>query len=79
MLLDRLSNRCRNLVPRVLSYPPRNEVTVVAPSKEMQDSLGFWIPDRGFRIPGTGLQTLSVKLGVRIPIASWIPVSLSCN
>ena len=26
-----------------------------APSKEIQDSLGFWIPPSGYRIPGTGI------------------------
>ena len=35
--------------------------------KGIQDSLGFWIPRRGFRIPGTGLQSLSVELGFWIP------------
>ena len=28
----------------------------LAPCKEIQDSLGFWIPRRGFRILGTGFQ-----------------------
>ena len=35
----------------------------------IQDSLVFWIPCRGFRIPGTA---------VRIPIQNCIPDSLSC-
>ena len=35
----------------------------------IQDSLVFWIPCRGFRIPGTA---------VRIPIRNCIPDSLSC-
>ena len=30
----------------------------ITPSKEIQDSLGFWIPHCGFRIPGTGFQIL---------------------
>ena len=28
--------------------------TVTSPSRVIQDSLGFWIPHGGFRIPGTG-------------------------
>ena len=36
--------------------------------REFQDSLRFWIPRRGFRIPGTGFQPLSVELGFCIPI-----------
>ena len=43
-----------------------------------QDSLGFWIPHCGFRIPGTGFWYLSVELGFWIPIVSGIPDSLSC-
>ena len=35
----------------------------------MQDSLGFWIPWRGFRILGTGFQSLSGELWFRIAIA----------
>ena len=30
----------------------------ITPSKEIQDSLEFWIPHCGFRIPGTGLRIL---------------------
>ena len=40
-----------------------------APRKGIQDSLGFWIPHRGFRIPSTRL---------RISIVSGIPDSMSC-
>ena len=43
----------------------RFPVISIAPCKEIQDSLGFWIPCCGFRIPG---------IGFRIP-AQWIPVS----
>ena len=46
----------------------------------IQDSLGFWIPRPGFRIPGTGL-SLSVEVAFRlptVPIVSDIPDSLSC-
>ena len=42
----------------------------VAPRKGMwgiQDSLGFFIPRRGFRISDTEFQSLSVELGFRIP------------
>ena len=49
-----------------------------APCKGIQDSLGFWIPRHGFRIPGTGFQSLSVELGFWIPIASGVADSLSC-
>ena len=48
------------------------------PCKGIQDSLGFRIPRRGFRIPGAGFQSLSVKLGSRIPIVTGILDSLSC-
>ena len=46
--------------------------------KGIQDSLGFWIPRRGFRIPGAGFQSFSVELGFWIPIVRGIPDSLSC-
>ena len=45
------------------------------PCKLIQDSLEFWTPRRGFRIPGTGFQSLSVKLRLWIPIVSGIPDS----
>ena len=48
------------------------------PCKGTQNSLGFWILRRGFRIPGTGLQSLSVKLGFWIPSISGNRDSLSC-
>ena len=51
----------------------------VAPCKGIQDSLRFWIPHRGFRIPGTEFQYLSVELGFWIPVVTGIPNSLSCN
>ena len=47
-------------------------------TRHSQDSPGFWIPRRGFRIRGTGFQYLSVELGFWIPIVSGIPDSLSC-
>ena len=40
----------------------------LAPCEGIQDSLGLWTPSRGFRIPRTGFQSLSVELGFRIPI-----------
>ena len=46
--------------------------------KGNQDSLGFWIPCRGLRIPDTGFQSLTVELGFWIPIFSGIPDSMSC-
>ena len=52
--------------------------TSIAPCKRIQDSLGFWIPRCGFRIPDTGLQYLSVEHGFWIPIISGFPDSLSC-
>ena len=42
------------------------------PRKGIQDSLGFCIPRRGFRIPATGFHFLSVELGSWIPIVSGI-------
>ena len=44
----------------------------------IQDSLGFWIPRRGFRISGIGSHYFSVQFGFWIPIVSGIPDSLSC-
>ena len=46
--------------------------------KGIQDSLGFWIPRRGFRISGIGSHYFSVQFGFWIPIVSGIPDSLSC-
>ena len=45
----------------------------VAPCKRIQDILVFWILGYGFRIPGTGFQ--SVELGFWIPIVIGIPDS----
>ena len=50
----------------------------VAPCKGIKDTLGFWIPRRGFRIPGTGFRSLSVELGLWISIVSGSPDFLSC-
>ena len=49
-----------------------------APCKGIQDSLGFWISHRGFRIPGSWFQYLSLELGFWIPVVSGILDSLSC-
>ena len=35
--------------------------------------MNFWIPRRGFQITGTGSDSLSVEIGLRIPIACGIP------
>ena len=48
--------------------------SLLAQCKGIQDSLGFWIPRCGFRIPGTGFQSFSW-----IPIVGGIPDSLSCT
>ena len=47
-----------------------------APCKGIQDSLGFWIPRHGFRIPGTGYRIFFS--GTWIPVVSGIPDSLGC-
>ena len=54
--------------------------TSIAPCKEIQDILGFWIAFCWFWIPGTVFQSLSVELGFWIPMfsACGIPDSLSC-
>ena len=44
----------------------------------LQYSLEFWIPRRGFQIPGTEFQSLSVELGLWIPMVSGILDFLSC-
>ena len=65
---------CRQTVAQsLLDIRASNRLT-----KRIQDNLGFWIPLRGFRIPGTGFQSLSVELRFWIPIVSGIPDSLSC-
>ena len=51
----------------------------IDPCKRIQDSLGFWIPRCGFRIPGTWFLYLSVEHGFWVLIISGIANSLSCN
>ena len=52
--------------------------TSIAPCKGIHDSLGFWIPPCGFRIPGTWYRYLSVEHGFWILIISGIANSLRC-
>ena len=42
-----------------------------APYKGIQDSLGFWTTRRGFRIPGTGFQSLSVEFVSHCQQQDW--------
>ena len=49
-----------------------------APCNGIQDTLGFWIPPRGFRIPITGFQIYFSGVGFRIRIVSGIPDSYTC-
>ena len=79
LLLDQEEDK-RRLCSQGDRISSRNaiETHLFAPRKGIQDSLGFWIPRRGFRIPGTGFQSLSAELGIWIPIVSGIPDSLSC-
>ena len=55
-----------------------SQIQFAPPCKGIQDSIGFWIPHNGFRIPDIGFQSLSVELGLWIPIICGIPDSLSC-
>ena len=68
---------CCLLPPQLFLYMSF-ELQGIAPCNGIQDSLGFWIPRRGFRILSTGFRALSVELGFRIPIVSGIPDSLTC-
>ena len=53
-------------------------ITTLCPwCKEIQESLGFWTPRRGFRIPGNRFQSLSAELGFWILIVCGILDSLS--
>ena len=63
----------------LVSTDPGNPTYERCPlTRDFQDSLGFCILRRGFQIPGTGFQSLSVELRSWIPIVSGIPESLSC-
>ena len=68
---------CCLLPPQLFLYMSF-ELQGIVPCKGIQDSLGFWIPRRGFRISGTGFLALSVEFGYRTPIFSGIPDSLTC-
>ena len=59
-----------------LRFDVINTCLSFAPCKGIQDSLGFWIPRRGFRILGAAFQSFSVELGLWIPTASGILDSL---
>ena len=50
----------------------------IARCKGIHHSPGFWIPYRGFRIPGAGFWSLSVELGFWLPFVIEISNSLSC-
>ena len=39
----------------------RSQFSTIAPCQRIQDSLGFWIPFHGFRIPGAGFQSFPVE------------------
>ena len=62
-----------------VGYHAGNPIESVVYCKRIQDSLGFWISHRGFRIQDTGFQSLSLELGFLIPIVSGIPDSISKN
>ena len=51
---------------------PIYDAPLFAPCKEIQDSVGFWIPRCRFRIPSTGFRTSSVEFGFQIPIVNGI-------
>ena len=48
-----------------------NQNSILASCKKTQDSLGLWIPRRGFRIPATGFEILCQWI-VRIAIVRGI-------
>ena len=47
-------------------------------TKTIQNGPAIWTPSCGFRFPGTGLQSLSMELGLWILIVSEFPDALSC-
>ena len=51
---------------RLCHSKPVTFTCISAPCKGIQDSLEFWIPHGGFRIPGTGFQSLPVEFGSRL-------------
>jgi len=69
-----------DLLLALYSVLPSSATAVLSDQcKGIQDSLGFWIPRRGYRIPVTGFQPLTIESGFWIPIVNWIPNSLSCS
>ena len=48
------------------------------PCKEIQESLGFWIPRRGFLTSGTGFRIFVHETWIPDTNHLWIPDSLSC-
>ena len=53
-------------------------VTTYSPCKGIQDSLGFWIPRRGFRISRWWISVFVGGTWIQIAIVGGIPDSLSC-
>ena len=51
----------RDFFGQMVYRPPWQKISRT-PMFVIQDSLGFWIPRRRLRIPGTGFQSLSSKL-----------------
>ena len=67
--------------PKFIFKPGLKPEYNFAPCKGVRPcSLGFWIPSRRFRIPGTRFQVFLSSSGIwfRILIVSGIPDSLSC-
>ena len=69
----RLSCFKRDILPCTNEWPLYSSC-----KKRIQESLGFWIPGCGFRIPDTEFLSLSVELGFRILIFRGIPDPISC-
>ena len=59
----------------VAGVRPFLTLKIFALCKEVQDSLGFWIPHRRFWIPVSAFQSLSMELRLRILIFCGIPDS----
>ena len=59
-------------------YAASQFVTTYSPCKGIQDSLGFWIPRRGFQIPRWWISVFVGGTWIWIAIVGGIPDSLSC-